>query len=30
LAKYEHMDTTVPDKEINTMAMIIEILGVTK
>ena len=30
LAKYEHMDTTVPDKEINTMAMIIEVLGVTK
>ena len=30
LAKYEHMDTIIPDKEINTMAMIIEMLGVIK
>ena len=30
LAKYEHMDTVIPDKEINTMAMIIEMLGVIK
>ena len=30
LAKYEHMDTSIPDKEINTMAMIIELLGIIK